>query len=432
MRYQNAAELLPAELLEALQGYLDGGYLYIPRRAEHRRAWGERTRRKEETLARNRAIFRDYTAGLGRGRAVRPLFSRPKEHPADSHPGPPGPAGAIVLRRSEARSGAAFLLIVFAVASARPALLQWARKRGKIPMNQSNLLTVRVAGVMNRQAVVLHAGRTSCLLSGRLLRQKDSLAVGDRAEAEVLGGGQYRLTRVLPRTSALRRPSRRGSGDALLAANADFVLAVCAAPSLLRAFTLPERALEAARAAGLPAWALCKPLGPAGPGGGRGPGPPAGAAPGGAGRPGRGSALEPPAGLLPALRGKAVAVLGGPGCGKTALSSVWPGCRPPLRPTTAASLSQGPDGTLWLDTPGFRGASPAAKPAPDYRRQPCGESFSCKACGALVTPAGGRQPAPQPLPPLSVQPPRGRGARRPGLYLPGDYGAGGRVGAQGG
>ena len=116
-------------------------------------------------------------------------------------------------------------------------------------MNQSNLLTVRVAGVMNRQAVVLHAGRTlPCLLSGRLLRQKDSLAVGDRAEAEVLGGGQYRLTRILPRTSALRRPSRRGSGDALLAANADFVLAVCAAPSLLRAFALPEWALEAARA----------------------------------------------------------------------------------------------------------------------------------------------------------------------------------------
>ena len=187
-------------------------------------------------------------------------------------------------------------------------------------MNQSNLLTVRVAGVMNRQAVVLHVGRTlPCLLSGRLLRQKDSLAVGDRAEAEVLGGGQYRLTRILPRTSALRRPSRRGSGDALLAANVDFVLAVCAAPALLRAFTLPEWALEAARAAGLPAglfvshWdrlapeegeALARRLEPL-----------------------RaeldglawGSALEPPAGLLPALRGKAVAVLGGPGCGKTAL-----------------------------------------------------------------------------------------------------------------
>ena len=231
-------------------------------------------------------------------------------------------------------------------------------------MNQSNLLTVRVAGVMNRQAVVLHAGRTlPCLLSGRLLRQKDSLAVGDRAEAEVLGGGQYRLTRILPRTSALRRPSRRGSGDALLAANADFVLAVCAAPSLLRAFALPEWALEAARAAGLPAglfvshWdrlapeegdALARRLEPL-----------------------RaeldslawGSALEPPAGLLPALRGKSVAVLGGPGCGKTALIQRLAGVQAPLRPTTAVSLSQGPDGTLWLDTPGFRGASPAANPA---------------------------------------------------------------------
>ena len=166
------------------------------------------------------------------------------------------------------------------------------------------------------------------------------------------------------------------------------MLAVCAAPALLRAFALPEWALEAARAAGLPAglfvshWdrlapeegdALARRLEPL-----------------------RaeldglawGSALEPPAGLLPALRGKAVAVLGGPGCGKTALIQRLAGVQAPLRPTTAASLSQGPDGTLWLDTPGFRGASPAAKPAPDYRRQPCGESFSCKACGALVTPEG--------------------------------------------
>ena len=62
MRYQNAAELLPAELLEALQGYLDGGYLYIPRRAEHRRAWGERTRRKEETLARVKAAIAKLSA----------------------------------------------------------------------------------------------------------------------------------------------------------------------------------------------------------------------------------------------------------------------------------------------------------------------------------------------------------------------------------
>ena len=62
----------------AAGGYLDGGYLYIPRRAEHRRAWGERTRRKEETLARNRAIFRDYTAGLGVDELSARYFLAPK------------------------------------------------------------------------------------------------------------------------------------------------------------------------------------------------------------------------------------------------------------------------------------------------------------------------------------------------------------------
>ena len=300
-------------------------------------------------------------------------------------------------------------------------------------MNQSNLLTVRVAGVMNRQAVVLHAGRTlPCLLSGRLLRQKDSLAVGDRAEAEVLGGGQYRLTRILPRTSALRRPSRRGSGDALLAANADFVLAVCAAPALLRAFTLPEWALEAARAAGLPAglfvshWdrlapeegeALARRLEPL-----------------------RaeldglawGSALEPPAGLLHALRGKAVAVLGGPGCGKTALIQRLAGVQAPPPPHHCRLSLPGAGRHPLAGHPRFPGRVPRRQARPGLPPPALRGVLLLQGLRRAGHPRGGRQPAPQPLPPLSVQPPRGRGARRPGLYLPGDYGAGGRVGAQGG
>ena len=300
-------------------------------------------------------------------------------------------------------------------------------------MNQSNLLTVRVAGVMNRQAVVLHAGRTlPCLLSGRLLRQKDSLAVGDRAEAEVLRGGQERLTRDLPRARALRRPRRRGSGDALLAANVDFVLAVCAAPALLRAFTLPEWALEAARAAGLPAglfvshWdrlapeegeALARRLEPL-----------------------RaeldglawGSALEPPAGLLPALRGKAVAVLGGPGCGKTALIQRLAGVQAPPPPHHCRLSLPGAGRHPLAGHPRLPGRVPRrqARRAETPPPQPGGpKQESQRRAGH---PQRGRPPAPAPLPPLSVQPPRGRGARRPGLYLPGDYGAGGRVGAQGG
>ena len=40
MRYMKAADVLPPDLLKQVQIYIDGEYLYIPRRAETRRAWG--------------------------------------------------------------------------------------------------------------------------------------------------------------------------------------------------------------------------------------------------------------------------------------------------------------------------------------------------------------------------------------------------------
>ena len=39
--YTNADRILPRELLDAIQQYADGVYLYIPRKAERKRAWGE-------------------------------------------------------------------------------------------------------------------------------------------------------------------------------------------------------------------------------------------------------------------------------------------------------------------------------------------------------------------------------------------------------
>ena len=41
MKYINAKELLPRELVEELQRYIQGGYLYIPANDEQRRCWGE-------------------------------------------------------------------------------------------------------------------------------------------------------------------------------------------------------------------------------------------------------------------------------------------------------------------------------------------------------------------------------------------------------
>lgn len=65
MRYQKAEDVLPAELLEEIQKYTDGVYLYIPRRADHRKSWGNSTRYREELRQRNESIRFLSREGLG-------------------------------------------------------------------------------------------------------------------------------------------------------------------------------------------------------------------------------------------------------------------------------------------------------------------------------------------------------------------------------
>lgn len=56
MRYQKANEILPKELVELIQSYMDGGYVYIPRKEENRKSWGETSSARKEIQARNRDI----------------------------------------------------------------------------------------------------------------------------------------------------------------------------------------------------------------------------------------------------------------------------------------------------------------------------------------------------------------------------------------
>ncbi len=63
MRYIRAQDILPAELLAQLQQYVDGAYLYIPRKQENRLAWGQRTNSKAETARRNQEIYQRAQAG---------------------------------------------------------------------------------------------------------------------------------------------------------------------------------------------------------------------------------------------------------------------------------------------------------------------------------------------------------------------------------
>ena len=59
MSYRKAEEILPRELIEVIQQYVDGENIYIPRKLEHRKGWGERTQARQELDARNSAICRE-------------------------------------------------------------------------------------------------------------------------------------------------------------------------------------------------------------------------------------------------------------------------------------------------------------------------------------------------------------------------------------
>lgn len=64
MRYKRAEEILPKELIERIQQYVDGESIYIPRRENTRRAWGHSTSVRAELAERNAQIRRDRQSGM--------------------------------------------------------------------------------------------------------------------------------------------------------------------------------------------------------------------------------------------------------------------------------------------------------------------------------------------------------------------------------
>ncbi len=63
MSYVKAELLLPQELLEMIQEYADGQYLYIPKKAENRKSWGENTASKYIIKSRDTEIYGKYKNG---------------------------------------------------------------------------------------------------------------------------------------------------------------------------------------------------------------------------------------------------------------------------------------------------------------------------------------------------------------------------------
>lgn len=64
MGYRNAGEILPVEVIELIQQYVDGENIYIPRRSDNRLKWGSKTRITQELSRRNQLIYADYRSGM--------------------------------------------------------------------------------------------------------------------------------------------------------------------------------------------------------------------------------------------------------------------------------------------------------------------------------------------------------------------------------
>ena len=63
MKYIKANSILPISLIEDLQNYIQGGYIYIPSRNENKKGWGELSGYKREIEKRNKKIRMDYKHG---------------------------------------------------------------------------------------------------------------------------------------------------------------------------------------------------------------------------------------------------------------------------------------------------------------------------------------------------------------------------------
>lgn len=64
MSYASARDVFPEDILEIIQQYVDGEYIYIPKKEENKKMWGETTTSRVELQIRNNKIYEDYLSGI--------------------------------------------------------------------------------------------------------------------------------------------------------------------------------------------------------------------------------------------------------------------------------------------------------------------------------------------------------------------------------
>ena len=64
MKYVKAHQVLPPELIELVQQFIDGEFIYIPRKDGVKISWGEKSGTKDTLKNRNEQIFNQYKSGI--------------------------------------------------------------------------------------------------------------------------------------------------------------------------------------------------------------------------------------------------------------------------------------------------------------------------------------------------------------------------------
>jgi len=64
MKYLKADEIFPEHVLNTIQEFIDGVYVYIPRKNGEKRLWGEKSGTRESLKKRNSEIYKKYENGI--------------------------------------------------------------------------------------------------------------------------------------------------------------------------------------------------------------------------------------------------------------------------------------------------------------------------------------------------------------------------------
>lgn len=74
MSYINIYDVLPGEMVEQIQKYVEGVKIYIPRKSDSRKSWGSNTDTRQMLSLRNSQIRADHRKGISIPELARKYF----------------------------------------------------------------------------------------------------------------------------------------------------------------------------------------------------------------------------------------------------------------------------------------------------------------------------------------------------------------------